>query len=375
MRKTVNLERYELIWDLKSEAPELYKTVLNEQDGLESALTSMDGCCPVASTVKTFQSDDGYFRLTGHARSFCLKTSGGGVVAIKGAEPASLDYMESLHATWKLRPLNYMSRLEHFVMFEHEVYLALTLDAALSCARVTQQFTTRFHHEIGRLPRAPIPLQVFRIPESIIEPFLDASRPYLSDRSQFSAWKYTQQLTQKGLGVYVYAYPNIPIRLAHHLGVYPGAETGTWDVGGQQPPAFDAVVVLQAWTQMFADMLRAGYLPTTCLHTGNCFQPQNLAIDGGICDIDSVEPIEQIHGERDLLRALIMSLNYLVDSATELLRQKEQEVPAELVTATLWQEIQHMLRGHELQLDPRLRNLFKQHGIHQLQLLMGYLDD
>ena len=249
--------------------------------------------------------------------------------------------------------------------------MGLTVPAAISCAETTTNFLKDFFGCHNYLPNVPRPLQVFKIPKEMADSFIDKTRPYLSDRTQFSVLKYMENLVQGGLAIYVYAYPGNTTRLAHCLGGYPGAGLGYWSAyaGTTSPEELDTFEVIRKWCKLFSDTLLAGFVPTTELHTGNCVQSQNLTIDGGMCDIDSVEPIATLTRDRDLLRALSVSVQMFVDSISVLVSMKETPLLPGMVFSAIWGEIQNNLMAEPEKLNPRLRAVIEQTGVSQLNLV------
>jgi hypothetical protein len=201
-------------------------------------------------------------------------------------------------------------------------------------------------------------LLVFRVPERVTFEFGEDLLPLLSDRLQFSAKRKVEDLLRDGLAIYVYYYPGMPIRLAHALGSFPGS----FGVGASHGPLpeFDIDAAIDSWTDIFARMLVAGFVPTTPVHTGNCLQSHNVVIDGGLCDVDSLEPIASLPHTRDLASALSTSLTELtqtVSSATSL--------PRQVTAAYLWEEITKRTReiAQVVPLDPRIAELIDLEGL------------
>lgn len=154
----------------------------------------------------------------------------------------------------------------------------------------------------------------------------------------------------------------MPIRLAHALNSFPGS----FGVATPAAPrlAFDIDAAAVSWTDLFARMLVAGFVPTTPIHTGNCLQSQNVTIDGGFCDVDSLEPIALLPSTRDLASALATSLSELsltVSSATSL--------PYHLTAAYLWDEILRRTKekANDVQCDPRVLELVELGGLEGLR--------
>ena len=316
--------------------------------------------CPVAETVRAFEGQH-FARPLGHARSFLLHLRNG-VLVFKGTEPFGSDYREVLQEAWQKREPERHSAMDHFAILEDEVYLALTRHLAVGGAQRTWDWVGAHANLFRELPRTPFPLLVLEVPAGVTQKFGKSLLPLLSDRLQFSARNRVADLLRGGLGVYVYYYPGMPIRLAHALGSFPGS----FGVGVSDTPrlAFDIDAAVVSWAELFARMLVAGFVPTTPIHTGNCFQSQNVVIDGGICDVDSLEPIGSLPHARDFAGALSCSLAELtqtVSAATSL--------PSHIAAAYLWAEIVH--RTHELaqrgSCDPRVAALVELDGLEGLR--------
>ena len=344
----------DLIWDLQKADSALYDVVLQSYPEIFKAFEILQKQCPVASTCEEFV-EGRFFRLKGHARSFCM-TVGDGVLVFKGSEPFSKDYLSVYERSW-IHPTDDMpSTIEGFVMFEHEVYLAMTRKAALNCAEVTKQFVKDYHTQINLLPHVPIPLHVFMIPDSITKCFLDTVSPFLSNRSQFSVHDYTMTLAKDGLAVYVYYYAGHPLRAAHAMGDFPGG----YDIWRQERDLkngeqFDLKAISNSWISLVANMFGVGYVPTTWLHTGNCVHPQNLVMDGGMCDIDSIEPLTNLNSDRDVARSILVSITTLAKSISAL-----RSVDVQVAFTSVWYELSKQIRlnPYKLTYDTRFLRLF-----------------
>jgi len=355
VRKALNI-----IWDAGSIGGDAMALLLEREPTIATILDEVMRGCPVAETARTFEGEH-FERPRGHARSFLLRLREG-VLVFKGTEPFSPDYREILEEAWQKRELGRYSAMDHFAIVEDEVYLGLTKRLAVGGAQRTWAWVSA-HTEIFReLPRTPFPLLVLEVPDSVTQEFGDVLLPLLSDRLQFSARKKVEGLLRDGLGVYVYYYPGMPIRLAHALGSFPGS----FGVGANDESrlAFDIDAAVVSWTDIFAGMLVAGFVPTTPVHTGNCLQSQNVVIDGGLCDVDSMEPIASLPHTRDLASALITSLTELtqtVSSATSL--------PYHVTAAYLWEEIVKRTRekAQGVPCDPRVAELVGLDGLEGLR--------
>lgn len=356
----------EVTWDLRSGHPELLQQVLAAAPGLADVLSRYENACPVAQTCKAFEAG-AFYRPPGHARSFCLRLDEGGTVAIKGSEPCASDVVAHLRRAWSTRPLFQYSPLEHFVLAEQEPFLAMSSDAARASAELTATFVRDYAQHFGRLPKTPIPLRVYRLPAEVCSEFVRASSEFLSDRMQLSARKRTEELTANGLGVYVYFYPGVPLRAAHVLKSFPRAWEGQWrGASGSDTRAFDYDAAISGWIDLTCDILELGYLPTTKVNTGNCLYSQNVVIDGGLCDIDSVEPMRNINNRRDFVDAVLYSVQCLARTISEIVSEDEPTALLHCSWAAVWEEITSRLSKRVAagaRLEPRAHELFRQHGL------------
>ena len=358
----IGRKHLEVLWDVRSEGGDAMALLASREPTIVALLDEIVAGCPVVETSRSFQGEH-FERPRGHARSFMLHLERG-VVVFKGTEPFSTDYRGVIEEAWKKREFGRWSPMDHFALAEDEVYLGLTKRVALGGARQTWAWVSAHVKTFHELPHTPFPLMTLRVPEDVTSELGATLLPMLSDRLQLSARKKVEGLLAEGLGVYLYYYPGRPIRLAHALGDFPGS----FGVGAQEDEAidFDIDAAVASWTDLFARMLVAGFVPTTSVHTGNCLQSQNVAVDGGLCDVDSVEPLSSIAGTRDLASALSFSLEVFsqtVSTATGL--------PFHFVGAYLWQEIAHRTRerARSAPCDPRIAELVELEGMAGLRWL------
>ena len=351
------------IWDLQALDNKLYNFVLQSYPEIVDALEMLQGHCPVAPTCKVFSEGD-FFRLKGHARSFCLKT-GNGVLVFKGSEPYSNDYLSFYEQTFT-HPINHMlSKIDGFALLGHEIYLAITRKNALNTADITKQFVKDYQVKIKKLPHVPIPLSVFKIPEEATTKFLNTTSKFLSNRFQFSVFDYNKLLAQDGLAIYIYYYSGYPLRAAHLIGQYPfaiGGNDSIWESGNdlEKEKKFDLEKISGKWVKLIATMLGIGYIPTTWLHTGNCMQIQNLVMNGGVYAIDSIVSISKLKFDRNVIRAILISIQTFAKSLAIL-----TSVKLEIAFAAVWNEISNeiKLNHYKLNYDPRIVKLFNSRGL------------
>ncbi|WP_119343214.1 hypothetical protein [Facilibium subflavum] len=384
-------------WDLRNHDISQYKNLLSINPEIEKTLKDIENDFIVANTCRSF-SEKNFFRLEGHARSFCIRVAEG-VLVIKGTEPFSEDY-SWLYKKEITYPMGVVpSKIDGFPMFGHEIYLALTLQAAINCASKSYNFTNNYYTNIGHFPKVALPISVYKIPESISRKFISNISPFLSNRSQFSVLDYTKKLASDGLAIYIYYYHGNPLRAAHAINKYPLAIADVGDVLWKKQnydlskKSFKKS--LYSWVELVVNMIGLGYVPTTWLHSGNCMQLQNLVLDGGLHSIESIELINNLKSNADLLRAIMISImtlsksfsdlyNYDVEpvftSVTDQLLGKNQQNPyraidLHIALTAICSEIskQIKLNQHGLNYDKRITILFDKSGIEMLNHMQSML--
>ncbi len=342
-------------WHVRDADSGLLSMLVGKDPGVDKLLAEFQQRCPVAESCRPFE-DGAFHRMKGHVRSFAARTSGGGVVVVKGTEPMSKDYLEICDDAMRARPFCMMSKVDWFLLIENEPFLGQSLSLALNYAKLSLEFTAKYVARFGILPKIPFPIAVFKIPEPAAEEFKAKTRPYASDRPQVSSRVRLDELIAKGLGVFVYYYPGTPLRAAHARGMFPGShEAGSF----QDVKQVDFRSAIDGWLELTAEMLVLGYLPTAHIHQGNCMQAQNLCIDGGMCDIDSIEPMSNVVGDKLFLDALFYSLFVLAGSISSVVSNKAHHVD-QVVWAMVWSELSaRVKRKANGDTDPRLLDMLR----------------
>jgi hypothetical protein len=257
----------------------------------------------------------------------------------------------------------------HFLISEEEVYLALTLPSAMRCAQKTSEFLSSFSRYHRHSPSVPLPLLVLRIPERIAAKFLSQLEPYYSDRGHLTGAERLRQAAQEGLAVYVYYYPSLPIRAAHVVGQFRGS-FGIYSSSKLREFSLDIEKLIQDWTQLFGEILLAGWLPASKFAIGHCLQAQNLVIDGGFCDVDSVLPMKKIKNIEDFYSALLFCVNEFTASLCEILK-----ITTDQLNLPVWHVVWDSLRKMVLTApktkfsDKRLKQCFDLKGVESFRLI------
>jgi hypothetical protein len=327
--------RPELVWHLAERAPRLADRVLAASPSLAEPLERLRSHVPVPR--RRVPSDAApFFRFTGHGRSFCVAyaTEGDpdGHLVFKGSEHIAADFDEWLDEQ-AVRRLRITARQEtHFTadggveaemrlldkwaVLEGKIPGACTLDEAVGEAEIAATVQEAFTASFGATARAPLPLLAYRWPQQCV----DRVRAALLPRLSAGAFTIAERRLKSGLGMYVYYYPGFPVRLAQ-LAIADAAELGLAARLEQIDEIFDWRHTAESWIDLTAKLIALGFLPKSpaSVVTGDCLQFQNMVLDGGIADLDSVIHVDAVHEERELRDILRRTLLELTKSLATLL--------------------------------------------------------
>jgi hypothetical protein len=366
-----------LAWHLEDACPALAERARDAVPALAPVLSALRARLPVPR--RRVPVDDAPFtRLRGHGRAFCVglgePPGEDGWVVVKGSEPTCDDFEAWLdeQASRTLRVTAgqvvgftedggveaAMPLLEKWAVLEGKVPSALTLEEAGTEARRAAEFQEAYAAAHGVAARVPLPLAAWRWPETVVARVRAALEARLSPGAMAAA----EAGLRGGLGVYAWWYPEAPVRLAH-LVLPDAAETGVEARLERLSELLDWRAAARGWLDLVAEMLALGFLPKSPANVvrGDCLQFQNLVLDGGIADLDSLVRFDEVRGEtafRDALRRTVTELSKGV--ATLLLGPPGQD-PAVLrrlpdVVASVAAELWSRLRRAEASrgLHPRL---------------------
>jgi hypothetical protein len=260
---------------------------------VEAAVGEFETRLPIPPTCDRFRSG-GYFRLKKHQRSICFAPEGqqrvGNVFCIKGMEPLAPDFGRGLdQMAAQRRAGSGLSLLEYFIVREDKLPGCLLFDEANAEAAIAATLHGRLAQDGGPLARLPVPVVCVRLPEETAR----AAVREVVVRSSRALWPKIETLAAVGLGAYVYWYPSVPLRAAEF-----------------RPGARAAVAMSEAWIDLAARLLRAGFLPTSAhsLGRGQCCNRQNSVIDGGFVDVSSVIPLEELPTGQDVFTAVQLTI-------------------------------------------------------------------
>jgi hypothetical protein len=321
----------ERVWSLQENAPQLFEEVVRQNIIAEDLYSLLSRHVPTQRQVQ--HGIFGHFvRPDRHSRAIYLNLDAtttdekySGCIAIKGAEPCAANFGETLEqlveksSVWELETgvlpgvsssVNIiMDRLHLFLVGEGKLPGVVELEECKEDALQALEFQEKHLKAFGEIAHVPLPLFVFRWPDETVEKVKAILRPLVSP----TALRHLQRL-DSGLGVYIYYYPSVPYRMAHlELPVIFG--NISYDDRKQalleQIPDPDNLV--SSWFEVVSRMLALGYTATDpcSWNSGNCLMPQNLVLDGGICDVNSLRQVSTITQEGHRRHSLFETVRWL----------------------------------------------------------------
>lgn len=265
----------EVIFDLAIEAPELLACL--PEPAAHALGRLRQGQFPAARTIADYDTGR-FFRPLRHVRSFYERVGGSAVIAYKGSEAWADDLRPTVREMAEGRSC--LNKNDTFIVNEGKIPVAYMTHEALGDARKALSLFSAVRSTFHESPALPLPLLVVQWPERAVSRYRDLVLPQLSATSRAMV----ERRLANGLAEYVYYFPKSPIRL-RHAGVS-GREL-------MANPARTAARV-DAWVTLCTQILCSGYLPCVLSNQrcGCCVQDQNVCIDGGFVDVDSVEAID-----------------------------------------------------------------------------------
>jgi hypothetical protein len=364
----VRVEPAELVWDGVAEWPELARWI---GDDVAPALRAGVPCLRDVGTV----AQSPHVRPPGHRRAFYSRYEHG-VIAVKGSEPFAANFTDMLDDLRKGRvnvelrlgspsidrtlTRTELNGLDKLAVLEGKLPGCVTVREALGEAQAAFAVQRAYVAHFGAPARLPLPIFVGKWPEDRVTMVREALRSRMRDRALHIA----EAALSDGIGVYVYHYPAVPFRLGH-LSV-PDARKGKHIAKRLESFAadVDARATLEAWLELTARLLAVGFVAKdpASIVTGDCLQVQNVCLDGGFMDVESLTPSAPLD-ERALREALRRTAHELSLDATRLIAghsistvDMRDRLP-ELV-AFVWADLATRVEAHGAS-DPRVLDILK----------------
>jgi hypothetical protein len=308
-----------------------------------------------------------------HVRAFYLDLGSTGSIAIKGSEVWADNFTElidRLRMTWSiftwslggperhiLDDVCMMDQLERFPVAEGKPPNVHPLSDALEEAHLCSSYQLAHLERYGEFAHVPFPLLACKWPDELRDRVYAMLEPWLSRKTR----QIVHDQLQGGMGTFIYWYPTIPIRVMH-LQIPNAATTadGISYAERQRRLAAETDIgrAIDGWLRTATRMLALGWLPAdpASLGRGNCLMPQNLVLDGGIVDLDSLREIATINTPGELQFAIQKSCRVLAQAIAWFLvgtsagLERFERMYAD-VYAHVWQAQRELLRGETLPPD------------------------
>jgi hypothetical protein len=296
-----------LAWDVAADAPALFEilSVTRHGDWLAAWRTERRGSVPTLASHRPV-SGSLWCRPAGHARAmYSPLPVGSSTLCVKGTEACSPAIESELEEAVK-RDMHakYVNQLEWWLRAEQKAPYVYTVKEGLTEARVAAQMQVDYHRRFGRLARLPVPIAVYKFPESLRVAYLTKLRslcsPGLHELAEF--------VVGSGLGAYVYflegTYERVDV-----LGTPAAAEKGGYSRRKEElaarVAASDVKASLIAWVRLVVELLAIGWLPTNfnADSTGQMVRFINATIDGGFVDVDSARRISDVPSDQDFYKS------------------------------------------------------------------------
>ena len=317
------------VWSLKEAAPDLWAQVCALSPTLAAEVSRLSHALP-AQRAPGPVVGGAYVRPPRHYRALYrdlthTAPAGVGCVGIKGTEVVAddLDALMRAMAQWTSvfrtsiahpwahdTPLDITlaSVLERYALWERKVPGGVLLCEARDDANAAMAAQAQHLKRYGELARLPVPLFVHRHDDAVTERVLAALRPHLTAGANDAVKR-----ARDGLGVLVYWYPAVPLRAAHIEAPQVGPDVTVWQRLKVLQTFGDPRATTQSWIALVARLLCMGFVATdpSAVARGTCVQAQNLVLDGGIVDLDSLRPMASFARYAELRHATTRTIAVL----------------------------------------------------------------
>lgn len=316
-----------IVWSLQQQS-ELNLAVQKQHPAIGELLSELDTGF-VAQTLPVAGQWGPFHRPFGHWRALYRVQPGLGCLAFKGTESYGRDLEIQYRALleryavldFSIRRPGFSDRpvaathsvLDRFLYLESKFPGTVLLPEAMSEVKSSAAFQLAHYQRYGCLARTPLPLAVYRVSDDAVDRIVQAISGLVDESSGCLA----RQMAVQGFAVLVYWYPHLPLRVGH-LGL--GTELSP-DERAQQltltiPEGADLSspeLVVDSWIGLVVRMLALGYVPADPRSAirGTCVDAQNLTLDGGIVDLDSMRAVDSFRNPSEIYSAIEMSLELL----------------------------------------------------------------
>lgn len=366
-----------LVWELKNECPAIWEKLASELPHVCKQYDTLSGNLPQATSLDPY-TEEASIRPLRHLRAFYVKLQQGGVIAIKGTEIVAKGLHEKLFALKQIA-VDYPSRgrslfsvLEHFPIVEQKIPMAVTFNECLEDAESAVLLQSKHIETFHSFAHAPIPLGILKWDEQVQYEFLHSLLHMLSPRAK----AIVEMVTQQGLGIILYYYPEVPLRVAHMDLEFKLSKASYPERRTQLAQLTNPKQVIDQWINNVSRMLVLGLMPSSIesIGIGHCLEAQNAVLDGGFVDLGSIKPFSKIQDDKEFLQTLSATAIDLANTIRTFLIGRQVEATAEYRNPTLtmantiyhvWNELIASLRRFETHhsLDNRLKETIKEQSL------------
>lgn len=322
----------ELAWDCTSEGRDVVEALFAVQPGLKQVVEGLRGRVPVQARW-AFGRFGNLVRPERHVRAFYLDLGDRGAIAFKGTEPRSenfADIIERMERLWSIyawgngtltrfgmRDDGYVNALERFPTLEGKPPGAHALWDAREECECALDYQRSYLKRYSELSPTPVPLFVYEWPREVGERAIEIILPKVSSKIA----RMVKAQIRDGIGSYVYYYRRVPSRVAHVPVPEAGGELTYSQRRARLGEIMNVEAAIHGWIREMGRLLCLGYVATdpSNLNRGYLVQPQNLVLDGGFVDLNSLMPMSEFHREEALDFAIMRTIQSLTTSISRLL--------------------------------------------------------
>lgn len=296
-----------IVFDLRSMCSEVARQLVSREPGLSSILQVLTCQMPLPDR-STVDAEQCFYRLANHNRSLCLALNpsenvfSSPCLVFKGLEPLLADF-EHMVDWMALSPFRSSSRVmaDHFPLAEGKIPGCVSLAEAAHEAHLAANIQVAHYEIYGEFAHLPLPLLIHRFSDD----YNDRCLRILKRKLASVAFERIELLLKAGLAIYVYYYPVAPIRADTY------GNTNKPKVLEYLAKYCSPEMTTRRWIRLLVRLIYLGYLPATPWHEGlgACMDLGNACLDGGFCDVESIQPISACPDDEFFYESLISSLS------------------------------------------------------------------
>lgn len=313
----VTTAKLETVFDADRDAPAQMAELSRTLPQIKRVMGSLRDYLPLTPSAGIGPHCDGaFYRLPNHYRSVSYVMPGGegedpdaipGAIVFKGTEPLLPDFGD--YFDWMLSTPFRSSPLPLGLHFPLDMKLppaAMWIYESVAEQEVATKLQAKYLAEYGCVARLPVPLFVFKYTDDQVARYAQTVRVRVSE----TAYKKFSNKLYDGLGVEVYYYPSLPVRVAD---LASGNLAEVLDIPLSSRQVTDTT---EKWTRLLAELLQLRYMPYVPWHhgMGGCVDTGNVCLDGGFNDLLTLSPFDAIPSQTLMRRSYGASLRLLADS-------------------------------------------------------------